>query len=159
MSSGKTEPLSFCGLFSADEGTFCDETLLGQIRSEREHAKIPRDVLPFARDGGGSIVYLDLSPKGSGRVVAFVKGLPKWTGLRTESALIELAASFDDYIAKLRVDRDAVIDHLKYDATNMSHIDAIEEWLNIGMPQWREDAELETILREARQRLMPSSRG
>jgi hypothetical protein len=41
----------------------------------------------------------------------------------------------------------------------MSHIDAIEEWLDIGIPQWREDAELETILRETRQRLMTNSRG
>lgn len=157
--SGTTESLSFCGLFSADEGPLSDETFLRQIQSQREYAKIPREVLPFARDGGGSVVYLDLSPEGNGRVVAFVMGLPEWTGLRTESAWIELASSFDDYVAKLRIDRDAVIDHLQHDARTMSHIDAIEELLDIGMPQWREDAEIEPILREARQRLAPGARG
>lgn len=152
---GKTEPLCFCGLFSADEGTFCDGTFVGEIRSAREYVKIPQGVLPFARDGGGSIVYLDLSPEGNGRVVAYVMGLPEWAGLRTESAFIELASSFDEYVAKLRIDRDAVVENLAHDARNMSHVDTTEEWLDIGMPRWREDAELVTILREARERLTP----
>jgi hypothetical protein len=153
MGSGKTELISFCGLFSADEGTFCDETFVGEIRSAREYARIPKGVLPFARDGGGSVVYLDLSPKGNGRVVAFVTGLPGWTSLRTESAFIELAPSFDEYVSKLRIDRGAVIDHLVHDATDLSHVDATEEWLDIGMPDWREDAEMVTTLSEARSRL------
>jgi hypothetical protein len=88
-------------------------------------------------------------------VVAFVTGLPEWTGLRTESAFIELASSFDEYVAKLRIDRDTVIDQLLDDASNLSHVDATEEWLDIGMPRWREDAELVTTLGEARRRLTP----
>jgi hypothetical protein len=152
--SGKTEPLSFCGIFSADEGTFGDETFVGEIRSAREYVKIPPGVLPFARDGGGSIVYLDLSPEGNGRVVAFVQGLPLWTGRRTESTFVELASSFDECVTKLRIDRRAVVDNLMHNATNISHVDATEEWLDIGMPRWREDdAELVTILRETRRRL------
>ena len=95
--SGKIEPLCFGSIFSADEGTFCDETFVGEIRSQREYVKILQGVLPFARDGGGSVVYLDLSRKGHGRVVAFVMGLPEWTGKRTDSAFIELASSFDEY--------------------------------------------------------------
>src|SRR5262245_10411776 len=150
MADGRTEPLSFCGIFSADEGGFCDETFVGEIRSGREYAKIPEGVLPFARDGGGSIAYLDLSPDGNGRVVAFVQGLPEWTGLRTESGFIELAPSFDDYVSKLRVDRGTVVDHLVHDATEVSHVDATEEWLDIGLPGWREDPELLDVVREAR---------
>ena len=159
MGSGKIEQLCFSGIFSADEGTFCDETFVGEIRSAREYVKIPQGVLPFARDGGGSVVYLDLSGEGNGRVVAFVRGLPEWTGRRTESAFIELASSFDEYVAKLRIDRDDVIDRLAHDATDMSHVEATEEWLDIVMPRWREDAELVTILSEARRRLTPHSRG
>ena len=157
--TGKTEPLCFCSLFSADEGTFCDGTLVGEIRSAREYLKIPQGVLPFARDGGASVVYLDLSPKGNGRVVAFVTGLPEWAGSRTESAFIELASSFDEYVAKLRIDRDVVIDQLLDDPTDMSDVDAIEEWLDIGMPRWREDSELVTILFGARRSLTPRSVG
>jgi hypothetical protein len=110
--SGKLEPLCFGSIFSADEGTFCDETFAGEIRSAREYAKIPQGVLPFARDAGGAVVYLDLSYEGNGRVVALAIGLPERTGLRPESAFIELASSFDDYVAKLRTDRDDVLDTL-----------------------------------------------
>jgi hypothetical protein len=66
---------------------------------------------------------------------------------------------FDEYVAKLRIDRDDVIDTLVHDATDMSHVEATEVWLNIGMPRWREDPELATILSEARRRLTPHSRG
>lgn len=150
MGDGKTEALSFCGIFSADEGTFCDETFVGEIRSGREYAKIPLGVLPFARDGGGSIVYLDLSDEGRGRVVAFVEGLPAWTGLRTESAFIELASSFDEYVDKLHIDRGDVIRQLAEDAKEMAHVDATEEWLDVGMPRWRDDPELVEAVRAAR---------
>jgi hypothetical protein len=151
--SGKSEELSFCGLFSAEIGTFCDETFVGEIRSGRQYAKIPKGVLPFARDGGGSMVYLDLTTTGNGRVVAFVEGLPGWTGLRTESAFIELAASFDEYVDKLKIDLDAVVDHLKYDTVELSHIDATEEWLNIGLPNWQSNTLLVSTIREARERI------
>jgi hypothetical protein len=154
---GKSEPLSFCGIFSAENGDFCDETFVGEIRSSREYQKIPPGVLPFARDGGGSMVYLDLSPEGNGRVIAFVEGLPEWTGLRTKSEYIELASSFDDYVNKLRIDRQAVIDHLTHDATPLGHVDATEEWLDIGMPSWREDTEMVAAVTEARLRV--ASRG
>ncbi len=46
---GKSEPLSFCGIFSAEDGDFCDETFVGEIRSSREYQKIPPGALPFAR--------------------------------------------------------------------------------------------------------------
>jgi hypothetical protein len=91
-------------------------------------------------------------------VVAFVTDLPQWTGLRAESAFVELASSFDDYVAKLRIDRDYVIKALVH-STNMSHVEAMEELLDMGMPRWREDTELATIRSEARRRLTPHSRG
>ena len=150
---GKSEELSFCSIFSAEDGDFCDETFVGEIRSAREYQKIPPGVLPFARDGGGSAAYLDLSPEGGGRVVAFVEGLPEWTGLRTESAVVELASSFDEYVSKLRIDRGAVIDHLLHGAQNIEHVGATEEWLDIGIPGWRSDPELMSGVQEARRRL------
>ena len=153
VGDGRSEELSFCGIFSAEDGDFCDETFVGEIRSAREYQKVPAGVLPFARDGGGSVVYLDLSAQGRGRVVAFVEGLPEWAGLRTESAFVELASSFDEYVSKLRIDRGAVIDHLVHDARSVEHVDATEEWLDIGMPSWRSDPELLEGVQEARRRL------
>jgi hypothetical protein len=52
--SGKTEPLCFSGIFSADERESGHETFVGEFQSAREYAIIPQSVLPFARDGGGS---------------------------------------------------------------------------------------------------------
>lgn len=151
---GKTEPLSFCSIFSTEPGDFCDETFIGEIKSEREYAKIPNKILPFARDGGGSIVYLDLTDEGNGRVVAFVQGLPEWTGLRTESEFIQLAASFEEYIRKLRIDRNLLIDQIQNDVSQISHIDATLEWLEIGMPDWRKDQEILKEIECARNRLI-----
>lgn len=151
--TGQIESLSFCGLFSTDIGTFCDETFVGEIRSGREYTKIPRGVLPFARDGGGSIAYLDLGSEGHGRVVAFVEGLPGWAGKRTESAFVELASSFDEYVEKLRIDLDAVVDHLENDASELSHVTATEEWLDIGFPNWRSSSSLMSAVQAARGRI------
>lgn len=152
MGNGRVEKMSFCSIFSADEGDFCDETLMGEIRAEREYAKIPEGVLPFARDGGGSMVYLDLSTEGRGRVVAFVEGLPAWTGRREESAFIEVASSFDEYVRQLRIDREDVIGNLA-DVSNLSHVEATEEWLDIGLPEWKKDEGLRNAVEEARRRL------
>jgi hypothetical protein len=156
---GRTEPLSFCGLFSANESGSDGETLIGAIRLGREVSKIPKGVLPFARDGGGSIVYLDLSPSGNGRVVAFVHGLPEWAGRRTKDALVELAPSFDEYVEKLRVDRDSVIDHLTHDMEDSIQLEAMQQYLQLAMPGWRDDSEVCGALNDARRRLTSSSGG
>jgi len=153
LGKGKTEPISFCSIFSTEPGNYCDETFIGEIKSGRDYAKIPNKVLPFARDGGGSIVYLDLTEEGNGRVVAFVQGLPEWTGLRTESAFIELAATFDEYIRKLRIDRNLLIDQLQNDVSEISHIDATLEWLEVGMPEWRKDQEIMREIECAKNRI------
>jgi hypothetical protein len=151
--AGQLEALSFSGLFSADTGTSCDETFVGEIRSGREYTNIPEGVLPFARDGGASIVYLDLSSAGNGRVVAFVEGLPEWTGKRSESAFIELASSFDEYVDKLRVDLDAVVYRLENDVAELSHLTAIEELLDVGLPNWRSNSSLLSAIQAAQERL------
>lgn len=151
--NGNAEAICFCSLFSAESGDFCDETFIGEIKAAREHSKIPSGILPFARDGGGSIVYLDLTTKGNGRVVAFVHGLPAWAGKRTESAYIELAESFDGYINKLRIDIESVLDHLENDAVEPSHISATEEWLDIGLPNWRIDNNLLQAVETAKRKI------
>lgn len=61
-----SEQLSFSAIFST-ENQSGRETFLDEIRTAREHAKVPKGVLPFARNGGGSMAYLDLSKDGGGR--------------------------------------------------------------------------------------------
>lgn len=153
MGNGKTEALSFSALFSTGGGKPGDETFLGEIRLLREHMKIPKGVLPIARDGGGSLLFLDLSPQGNGRVIAFVLGLPEWTGLRTESAFLEIAKSFDEYIDKLYIDRTELLYQIANDLTQEEYIDAMEEYLDIGLPDWRKDREVATAIQTARSKL------
>ena len=129
----------FNTFFCADEGDFCDETLVGEIRAARKHTDMPVRILPFARDGGNSMVYLDLTEEGGGRVLAYVQELPDWTGKRTHG-LMELAPSFDAWLDSLYIDRDTVLDELEHSVSEPSHLDAMEEWLDIGMPAWRRDA-------------------
>jgi cell wall assembly regulator SMI1 len=93
------EPLCFCGIFSThgDE----PETFLGELKSFRELWQLPTAILPFARDGGGSCVFLDLTPDGGGAIVAFIEGLPGWAGLTQASGFVRLADSFREYVDKL----------------------------------------------------------
>lgn len=153
MDNGKTEALSFSALFSTGGGKPGDETFLGELRFLRENMKIPKGVLPIARNGGGSILFLDISPQGKGRVVAFVEGLPEWTGLRTESAFLEIAKSFDEYIDKLYIDRTELLYQIANDLTQEEYIDATEEYLDIGLPDWRKDQELVAAIQAARSKL------
>lgn len=149
---GQLEPISFCSFFSTEDGT--SGTFLGEIRFARDNINLPHGVLPIARDGGGSMLYLDLTNEGQGRVVGFIHGLPEWAGLRTKSAFVELAASFDDYVAKLRIDREAALDHLQHDVEELEHLIATERWLDIGFPEWRSDMELAEAAANARLRML-----
>jgi SMI1 / KNR4 family (SUKH-1) len=152
---GRTEPISFCSFFSAGGGDI--GTLLGETIFARENISLPDGVLPIARDGGGCMLYLDLTDEGRGRVVAFIHGLPAWAGLRTESAFVELASSFDEYVARLRINREVALDHLEHDATEIAHVVATEKWLDIGFPDWRSDGQLCAAVANARTRLHHAS--
>lgn len=137
--NGGVEKMGFNTFFSADEGDFCDETLVGEIRAARKHTDMPLRILPFARDGGNSMLYLDLTDEGGGRVLAYVQELPDWTGKRAQG-LMELAPSFDAWLDSLYIDRDTVLDELEHSVSEPSHLDAMAQWLDIGMPAWRRDA-------------------
>ena len=136
---GGVEKMGFNTFFSAEEGDFCDETLIGEMRAARQHMAMPVKILPFARDGGNSMVFLDLTPEGAGRVMSYVQELPEWTGKRAHG-FIELAPSFDAWLDGLYIDRDTVLDELEHSVSEPSHLDAMAQWLDIGMPAWRRDA-------------------
>ena len=92
--------MSFCQIYKTgkDEGgRYGDETFIGEIEMERQHKHTPKEILPFAKDGGSSVVYLDLTAEGNGRVVAFVHGLPDWASNHQEDRFIVLAPDFLSY--------------------------------------------------------------
>lgn len=75
-------------------------SMLHELSAERRTKGVARELLPFASDGGASVVFLDLTPEGSGRVVAYVEGLPGWDG-DPHSAFVVLAGSFAAFLERL----------------------------------------------------------
>jgi hypothetical protein len=103
------EPMSFNRIFSTRpnaNGELSYGTFIGELRNKPKMLGIPDKVLPFADDGGGSSIYLDLTVEGKGRVVAFIHGLPSWTGLREQDAFVEVADTFSHFVGQLYVDPD-----------------------------------------------------
>jgi hypothetical protein len=140
-SEGK-EQMLFCELFnthrfpsnSSPWGTF-----LGELAVARENFELPPEVLPVARDGGGSLLFLDLTQEGAGRIVAFVHGLPAWTGRRQTDAFVEVAPSFVEYVDKLFISEEWARELLRDASTpgNEIRLAEVRELLDIGMPEWR----------------------
>jgi cell wall assembly regulator SMI1 len=100
---------------------------------------LPHGLLEVANDGGGSSLYVDLRSGTRGKVWAFVHGLPDWTGANRTDMGGEVAESWDSYLDLLTIDEDYAREvweeaNAKPDA---SWIDAVTEWLDSGLPNWR----------------------
>lgn len=155
LPDGGSEQLSFASWFAAgdpDTATPGDETLLGELRLARQDLEFPALMLPLARDGGDSMLYLDLSAEGGGRVLAWVRELPAWTGRRAQG-LHQLAPSLDAYLNQLYIDRASVLDDLAHSVRQPSHLEAIAQWLDIGLPRWRTDPEIAALFERRQQQL------
>lgn len=131
----KTEPIGFSAIYRLN-GKRSYENLFYEIELERVNRRIPKEVIPFARDGGGSTVYLDLTPEGKGRVVAYLIGLPEWASQRQDSQFMEIAGSVSEYVDKLYVDAEEIRDELEQ-SLNEETEQAWKQWLEIAFPDWR----------------------
>ncbi len=85
-------------------------TMLQEVATERADKGIAREILPFAMGGGSSVAYLDLTKEGNGRVVAYVEGLPGWTG-DPRSAWVTIAPDFPSYVAGLYLNLEELRPH------------------------------------------------
>ena len=132
--NGSSEFIGYCGFYSLGEGEW--ETNPFELHQARALSAIPSaGVLPIARDGGGSILYLDL--RDDYKVVAFVHGLPAWTGLRQEDSLIEVASSFDEYLSKLVISDISAQDHIENFEVTPDTVASTIQWLDSGNKDWR----------------------
>ena len=98
-------------------------------------------LLPVARDGCGSLLMLDLGAERHGRVVAFVHGLPAWTGSSRDDMFVELAPDVDAYLDSLFIDDETaesewsgVLGTALYNPWR----DVVVQWLDRGLPDWRD---------------------
>lgn len=131
----KHEYLSFCDLYKVDSNGkwSCNPFELTQ---ERENDGFPQNhVLPIARDGGASVLYIDL--RNEYKVMAHIAGLPEWTGKRQESSIIKVADSFDEYLRQLTISEETVRNHIESFAIYEESIAASLEWLDSVGTDWR----------------------
>ncbi|GAA2115391.1 SMI1/KNR4 family protein [Actinomadura alba] len=98
-------------------------------------------LLPIAQDGGGSMLFLDLSPDTHGRVLAFVFGLPDWTGVDRASGIGVVADDFERYLDLLFIDAgtaEATWEDTPADEPADPWRRTVEQWLDHGRPGWRD---------------------
>jgi len=134
--SGASELMSFSGFYALmDPGSW--ETNPFELREARKQDGFPQHgVLPVARDGGGSQLYLDL--REGCRVMSFVHGLPAWTGLREQDTLIQVAASFSEYWSGLLISDEYAEDFIEHYEPAYGDAALAAEWLDTGNPNWRD---------------------
>ena len=131
---GTLEPLSFGALYAVALGSW--ETLPFELTEVRQQNGFPNElVLPIARNGGGSMLFLDL--RNSYRVVAFVHGLPAWTGLRQQDTLVNVAPTFHDYLDALYISDDMIVDAITHFDPKYNVPEMMAEWFDTGSPNWR----------------------
>jgi cell wall assembly regulator SMI1 len=134
LPDGSSEFIGFSVLYSVSEGEW--ETNPFELQQARAQSEFPSaGVLPIAIDGGGSILYLDL--RDGYKVVAFVHGLPAWTGLREEDSLIRVASSFDDYLSKLVICDEIAQHHIEHFEITPESVANTIQWLDSGNRDWR----------------------
>ena len=107
-------------------------------QSEKYIFHIPEKVLPFASDGS-SYLYLDLRDEAQACVLAFVHGLPTWTGLYQHNTLVKLTDTFSDFIDLLKLDveeaKELLLAAIARD--DKPAISANIDFLELALPNWR----------------------
>lgn len=137
MANGDKETLSF-SLYALDphedgEANPCE---LEQLRALDGFPAT--GLLPIGRDGGASILLLDLR-EGRQDVAAMVAGLPAWTGRRQQGdEYVVLADSFNAYLYLLHLSAETIENHINRFMINPDTIAATLEWLDHCSPGWRE---------------------
>jgi hypothetical protein len=136
----KPEKMGFGGIFTT-KGNGLNSFLGGleMHRSPKYIFEIPEKVLPFAM-GGNSFLYLDLRNENLSAVLAFVEGLPAWTGRHQHNTLVKLADKFTDYIDLVTFD---VEEYKGFLLAAIAHndkpaISGIIDYLELALPNWRE---------------------
>ena len=136
MSSGERELMSF-SLFGLDLHGDWESNPCELERARRRPGYPATGLLPIGRDGGASLLLLDLR-EGRQDVAAMVAALPAWTGRRQQGdEYVVLAESFHAYLALLHVAEETLINHIDSFIINESSVAATLAWLDSGSRDWR----------------------
>jgi hypothetical protein len=119
-------------------------TLLGEYGTRNElwisEFTSLQHMLPIADDSSSNLLCLDLDPKTRGRVVAFIYGLPAWTGLTQHDVGAVVGDSFNAYLDGLFIDEDSARyewETAQHPSVSAQRRDAVRRWLDQGLPDWR----------------------
>jgi cell wall assembly regulator SMI1 len=118
------------------------DTLIGELRAHPSTfmaEALPAPLLPVARDGGGSQLYLDVRSESHGTVWAFMHGLPHWAGGDGQDRGGVVAASWDDYLRMLFIDEEMARGTWEdaVDGAEDDWLQSVIDWLDAGLPGWR----------------------
>ncbi|MCU1725969.1 SMI1/KNR4 family protein [Pseudomonas sp. 7P_10.2_Bac1] len=137
MSNGEEELLSFM-LYGLQPGEAYESNPFELEQLRKEPGFPATGMLPIGRDGGASILLLDLR-EGRQDVGAMVAGLPAWTGRRQQGdEYVVLANTFNAYLDALHLSHERITEHIKHFIISADTIEATLAWLDQGSPGWRE---------------------
>lgn len=137
MSNGDKEVLSF-SLYGLDPGETYESNPYELEMLRRQPDYPTTELLPIGRDGGASVLLLDLR-EGRQDVAAMVAGLPTWTGRRQNGdEYVVLADSFNAYLDLLHLSDERIEEHINHFLITADTIEATLEWLDQASPGWRE---------------------
>ncbi|OZO05217.1 SMI1/KNR4 family protein [Pseudomonas sp. IB20] len=137
MSNGEEELLSF-SLYGLQPGETYESNPF-ELEQLRKQPGFPAmGLLPIGRDGGASILLLDLRD-GRQDVGAMVAGLPAWKGRRQQGdEYVVLADTFTAYLDALHLSQERIAEHINHFVISADTIEATLAWLDQGSPGWRE---------------------
>ncbi|MCO8170893.1 SMI1/KNR4 family protein [Pseudomonas sp. 21LCFQ02] len=137
LSNGDKELMSFA-LYGLDPAEQYESNPFELEQLREQDGYPPTGLLPIGRDGGASVLLLDLRD-GRQEVGAMVAGLPAWTGRRQQGdEYVVLADSFNGYLDLLHLSEERIADHIDNFLISETSIEATLEWLDKGNPGWRE---------------------
>lgn len=137
MANGERELMGFTlfGLGQDDQWESNPEEL---EQARRRPGYPATGLLPIGRDGGSSLLLLDLR-EGRQDVAAMVAALPAWTGRRQQGdEYVVLADSFNGYLDLLHLADETVARHIDTFMIDEGSVQATLAWFDSGNPRWRE---------------------
>ena len=116
-----------------EEGSWCTNPF--ELNYAKEDEQYPEGLLPFAMSDYGDYLFMDLTA--GYKIMALIQGSESSTGETTETKLVQVADSFDDYLSKLTISDETMEDHIRTFDPTKAAVEATVDWFDSARPDWR----------------------